>query len=516
MRLKHSARNLAAAWTGQAVYVVLNFVTLSVFNRMLGQQYLDVQGLFTTVLTILSLSELGIGSAIIFALYEPLAKGEDEKVRSLMRLFKRCYLIIGSFIICVGVGLAPFIEYFINGSTPVPLDELRFYFFCFVLNSGVSYFFVYRSLLISASQKQYLVSIISYSANVLRCVAQIILLVLTHNYLLFLICMVGSTFLGNAACAWLAGRMFPYLKSKAPIAPVDPPVLSRLKKNIFAMILHKVATVATMSTSTLVINASVGTGLVGSYYSYTMIINTLGTTLDQAFGAIVASIGNLAVLESSERQYEVFKTTFLFNALLYTVTAVPLLCGINAFVTEIWLDSGYQLPTVTIVLIVLFYYFKGMRATALSFTGAYGLYWQTKFKPVVETLVLVGFSIALVGRFEIAGVVAAGIISTVFVCIVYEGYTVFKYALKRSCRGYFLRLGLYVLVALVLAGIASALCLLVPGQGLLPFLIKIFLGLAVAFLGFIVAFGRTAEFTALRGMIVHLLREMQGKLRKTV
>jgi O-antigen/teichoic acid export membrane protein len=515
MRLERSIRNLLAGWLGQAVFVVVNFVTLSVFNHELGQRYMDVQGLFTNVLVILSLSELGVGMAITYELYRPLADNDIPRIRSLMRLFKRAYLIIGVAIIGIGGALTPFIQHLINGTMSIPTHELQLYFFCFVLNSGISYFFSYKGALIIADQKKYFVLLYQYGFQIGMCVAQIIVLLLTRNYLLFLCCLLASTLLQNILTARKADRLYPYIKEKTAIEPIEPTTLQGIKKNIFALVLHRIATIASTPVSTLIVNSAVGTATVGMYYVYnSQIITGLFRIMDQAFDAIIASVGNLAVTESKERQTQVFKTTFFINALLYTITAVPLLCVIDVFVGDIWLDQSYVFPFSITALIVALYFLKGMRSAGLSFIQAYGLYWQTRWKAIIESVVLVSLCLILVVEYQIAGVVVAGLISTLLVSSVYEGVMLFKHGLKQSCRWYFLRLALYALVAFALSAVAYAVCALIPGEGIGVFFAKGFVALVIAAGGFTLVFFRTNEFHEFMDIIRRLFVRLRSGISR--
>jgi O-antigen/teichoic acid export membrane protein len=513
MRLERSIRNLLTGWLGQAVFIAVNFVTLSVFNHELGQRYMDVQGLFTNVLVILSLSELGVGMAITYELYRPLADNDIVRIRSLMRLFKRAYLIIGITIIAIGCVLTPFIQHLINGTTSIPVDEIRLYFFCFVLNSGISYFFSYKGSLIIADQKKYFVLLYQYGFQIVMCVIQIVVLLFTHNYLLFLCCQLASTLLQNILIARKADRLYPYIKERTAIEPIERETLQGIKKNLFALVLHRVATIASTPASTLIVNSAVGTAMVGMYYVYnSQIVMSLFRIMDQAFDAIIASVGNLAVKESKERQVQVFKTTFFINALLYTITAVPLLCVIDVFIGDIWLDRSYVFPFSITALIVALYFLKGMRSAGLSFIQAYGLYWQTRWKAIIESVVLVSLCLILVVEYQIAGVVIAGLISTLLVSTTYEGFMLFKHGLKQSCRWYFLRFILYFAVAFVLGVVAYALCLLVPVDGVGEFFAKGLISLLVAAGGFTAVFFRTSEFHE----FVDIIRRLFARLRSNL
>ena len=205
-RVKSSVRNVLAAWGGQAAYAICAFVVRAIFVDTLASEYVGLETLFTSLLTILSLADLGVGSAITFALYKPLAFDDRQQVKSLMRLFKRAYIVIGCVVIAAGACMTPFSSGLLGSSAP-DIPNLKLYFFCFVLNTGISYFFSYKASLITADQKNYVVSLIQYGFQIAMCGAQIAVLLVTGNYLLYLCCMIASTLLQNIVIAHTAIRL---------------------------------------------------------------------------------------------------------------------------------------------------------------------------------------------------------------------------------------------------------------------------------------------------------------------
>lgn len=503
-------RNVLVAWLGQAFSVLLSFVTRSVFAHLLAMEYMGLENLFSNVLTILSLAELGVGSAIVFSLYDPLAKNDTAKIKSLMRLFKRAYIAIGLVVAALGLVLSFFIPVLIKDVPDIPY--LNLYFLCFVFNTSISYFFAYKGALIMADQKKYVVSLIQYGGQSVMCLAQIAVLLLTQNYFLFLACMIGSTVLQNLIIWKLADRMYPYLKEK-DIDPVDPETLTAIKKNVFALVLHRLAGAASNPASSLIISTFVGINAIAIYGNYMLVYNSLARILDQTFDAITAPVGNLGVSESSERQYEVFTTCFFVNALLYTVISCGLLCLFNPFV-GVFFGENYVFPLSLVGLIVLMFFLKGLRTAALTFTTAYGLFWHTRWKALIETAVLLILSLVLVQYFEIAGVIVASIISTTFVSSIYEGYMLYKHGLHRSSRSYFAKFYLYVVFAFALAAIAYGLCSLIPGAGVLIFLAKGVVGVVVPLLGFGIAFRKSREFAETMSLARRMTSKVTQKLKK--
>lgn len=511
-RVANSLKNVFAAWGGQLVSVIGSLVVRAVFVATLAQEYVGLESLFSSVLTILSLADLGVGSAIVYSLYEPLAKGDKESVKSLMRLFKRAYIVIGIAIICVGAALAPFIKYILGSDAPdIPMLEV--YFFCFVLNTGISYFFSYRGSLIIADQKSYVVFLIQYAFQIVLSVFQIVVLLTTGNYLLFLVCMLGSTLLQNICITIVANKRYPYLKEK-DVQPIDKEVLSGIKKNMVGLVIHRLAGAASTPTNNIIITAFVNLTTMSLYGNYLLITNALSRVMSRMFDSIIASVGNLSVETSEDRQYEVFKTTLFINAILYAVISGGLLCSCNAFIVGVWhLGEDWLLPSHVVIFMVLMFYVKGLRNTGLTFTSAYGLYWYTKWKAVAETVFLPVLALLLVKPFGIVGVFAASIISSLGISTVYEAWAVYRHGFHKPLRDYARLFSIYLISGVVGIGAAFVLCELMPLDGALAFFVKGFVGVCVPGALYVALFGRTREFRECASIFKRLAGKVVGKLK---
>lgn len=508
-RVGNAMRNVFAAWGGQALYAIGSFSVRAVFVAQLAQVYVGLESLFSSILTILSLADLGVGSAIVFALYEPLAKGDKDTVKSLMRLFKRTYIVIGLVIILLGALIAPNVEVFL-GSNPPEIEFLEIYFFCFVLNTGVSYFFSYKGSLIIADQKSYVVYVVQYSVMILMCVVQIAVLLLTSNYLLFLICMIGSTLLQNIVIVVVANKRYPYLKEK-DVKPVDKQLLDDIKKNIAGLMMHKIAGAASTPASNLIITNFVSLAATSLYGNYLLVVNALTNVLNKVFDSIIASVGNLGVLESKERQREVFYTTLFVNAFLFAVVSTGFLCCVNSFIVALF-GAEWQFDVVTTSLIVLLFYVKGMRSAALSFTSAYGLYWHTRWKAVLEAIFLPLLALILVFPLGINGVFLGCIISSLFISSVYEGWAVCRHAIDTPLHSYMLKLGNYMLFSLVVMFSLFALCEMIPLTCWMGFFVKGFIGVSASTALWILVYGRTREWKEVSRVLKHVGGRLFGKL----
>lgn len=508
MRLKRSLQNAFVGVFGQIFSIVCNFATRMVFVRVLSQEYLGIEGLFSSLLLLLSLAELGIGSAIIFSLYEPLAKDDQPKIRALMRLYRIAYWTIAGVVSVLGLALSFKLEWFIRDMPDIP--HLQTYFLIFVANTAVSYLFSYKASLIQADQKQYVVNLWQYFFTFVMCATQIILLLTTGSYLAFLLTMLVSTAVQNICIAVVADRMYPFIKGRGDVAPVDPETMDQIKKNTFALVLHKIAGIASTPATNMILSAFVGLRVVAIYANYLLVTLALQRLVNKVFDAAVASIGNLGVTESRERQREVFDLALYVNALLGTLVSVPLLAVFTTTMT-VFFGADYVFAGAIEFAIVALFFLKMIRTTALSFTSAFGLYWFTRWKAVVETVVLIGLSLLAAPTFGIGGILVANCVTSFFVSGLIEGYMLFKHGLGVSSRRYFVRVTGYCALVFALGALTYLALSPIGHETIGDLLIRGVISLVVATIGFFGATMRTGEFK----QFMELTKNVRGLLRRS-
>lgn len=489
MRSKSSAKNLVVALIGQAFGLIISFIARIIFVKFLSDEYLGLNGLFTNLLTMLSLVELGVGSALVYSLYKPLADGDNEKVKSLMDLYRKAYNIIGGVVLIIGILFIPFYRYLIS---EVPsISHLDFIYILFVLNTAISYFYSYKRSLIICDQKRYIATIYRYVFYFLLNVFQIIVLFLTHNYILYLITQVVFTWLENICISIKADRMYPYLKDKN-IKKLDKKELNTISKNVRAMLFHKIGGVVVNSTDNILISKLVGLIAVGMYSNYYLITSALDTITAQFFNAITASVGNLGACTNSKKVKETFNTTFFLNYLIYGVITVCLLILFNPFI-EVWLGKKYLFDFGVVLVITICFYLKGIRKTCLTFKDALGLFWQDRYKPIIESIINLVASIILGIRYGVLGIFMGTIISTVTTSLWIEPYVLYKYYFKKNIIDYLYRFIKYTLVVVLTYLIVQKIVILISINGILGLLIKGVVSLILSILIMTIVFIKTNE-----------------------
>lgn len=269
-RTKNSILNFITNLGSMLLTVLLNFITRSVFIHTLGSSYLGIEGLFTNILSMLSLAELGFGSAIVFKLYRPIQENDQQRLRVLMKLYKRVYLIIGGVIIVLGLCLLPLLPHLIEDYDSLAALGLNatVIFLIYLFSSASSYwFFGYKTSFVEATQKSYKLTVIGYAISIASSLCQILILVLTGNFILYLLCQILFSVTRNLVYAAVCDKNHPYLKEKTS-ERVSRTELKEFFKDCSALLLYRVSNVIIGGSDNIVLSSLVGLSTVGLYANY--------------------------------------------------------------------------------------------------------------------------------------------------------------------------------------------------------------------------------------------------------
>lgn len=422
-RTEKSKKNMLISLLGQTIILLISFVTRSVFVKTLSSEYLGLNGLFSNIISLLSLSELGVGIAITYSLYKPIADNNINEINAIMYLYKQVYKYIGLFILSAGLLIIPFLSFFIKGAGEIPY--LKFYFILYILNSVVTYFYTYKQSLVVAYQNNYIVSLNRYLFTFIRNVFQIIILLKYNSFMMYLVTQIIFTLIENTMISKIADRMYPFIKNNQT-ASISKETSREIKKNTLAMLFHKIGTVIVNGTDNVIISKFVGLASVGMYSNYWLVVTSLNAVYDYAFSSLTATVGNLGLTQSKEYSLNVFKKIYFVNYWIYSFSAVSLTILFNPFIS-LWLGDSYVLSQFTVYLIVINFYITGMRTGVNTFKNSYGLFWNDRYKPLIESLVNLIASLILVQFYGVNGVLVGTIISTLTTSFWIEPLVLFKH-----------------------------------------------------------------------------------------
>ena len=443
-RSEYVIKNASVTLAMQGIKNLLAFVSRTIFVYTLGVEYLGVNSLFTDILTVLSFAELGVGNAMVFSLYKPIAEKNTEKIKSLMRLYAKAYKVIGIVIAAMGICVVPFLKYIV-GDVSYVRENLTVLYLLFLTNSVISYFFVYKKSLIIADQKNYIVDIyqqIFYAAQV---VAQSIFLIITKQFIPYLVIVVICTFLNNLFMAKKADKMYPYLHEK-DVLPLEEAEVESITKNVKALVIYKIGGIILESTDSIFISSIINVMTVGLYANYKMVINVFRTIGNQVMNSIVASVGNLNASAASEKKESVFNEMFFLNAWFYGFTTAGLCCFLTPLV-KIWLGSSYVISFSSVLAACIYFYVSNMHYPCYTYRTTAGLFVYGKFVPLISAVINIVLDIALGNLWGLSGILWASTISRVVTYEIVDPVLVYKRVFKSSVKRYF---GLYMAYAVLI------------------------------------------------------------------
>ena len=505
-RTEYSVMNTTVAFTAQVAAILMGFFTRVVFTRTLSEGYVGINGLFTDILNILSLSELGVGTAITYALYGPIARNDIKKQQILMRMFRTFYRITAGVVLGAGLCLIPFLDILMKDRPDV--DHLIVIYLLYLLNSVVSYLLIYKKTLVDAYQMNYITVMYHNGFLILQDLCQIIILLFTGNFILFLLAAVVCTIGGNICMSRKADSLFPYLKEPCR-DHLSQGEHQGIMRNVRAMLMHKIGNVVVNNTDNLLISSFVGVVTAGIYSNYFLIIGSVRQVLDQAMLGVTASVGNLGVTEGKEKFSQIFDRLFFIGYWLFGFAGICLLELLNPFV-ELAFGKKYLFQKEIVLILCINFFIKGMRRAVLIFKESMGLFWYDRYKALAEAILNLVISIALVTHFGVVGVFAGTFCSTVLTSVWVEPYVVYKHRLEKPVSAFFIKYAGYLIVMATVWGITEYFCRFVNGQAFWVLILRLGICLVVPNALLWLVYRRTVEWKELWSLIQRIIKKVSA------
>ena len=504
MRSENSVKNSLAAIVGQAISLIFGFVTRIVFVRVLGEAYLGVNGVFYSVLSLLSLTELGLGSAITFALYRPLAEKDDEAVGRIMNLYALAYRIVAAVVMAIGLLLIPFLGYL---TREVPeVDNLLIIYLLFLVNSAASYLFSYRRALICAAELDRRNSLNTSIFSIIQNALQLAVLLYCRSYIFYLVIQLVVTVASNIEISLAAKRMFGFLGHVRGLPPPDE--RREIWKNVKAMFINRFGNVAVTGTDNLLI-ASIDVILVGLYSNYLLVLQTIQTILSQAITAVTASVGNL-IADGGERSGEIYSDLMLAVAWMYGFSAIALDCLMTPFI-RLSFGEGLEIPELCVHLMALNFYINGIRQPNLMYINAAGLFSPVKYKGFVEAAINLGTSLLFMSfGWGLFGILLGTTVSHLATSMWWEPLCVDRHYLGGHSLSRFALGNIGYAVILGLGWITTRAAVSFCGAGVGGFILSVVIVAILPNLVYLLFLHRTREFAYLYGVG----RRMLGRVVK--
>lgn len=436
-RTEFATLNTSIALAIQPFSVIIGFINRTIFVSILGVTYLGLSSYLTSIVSILSLAELGIGEAMSYALYSPLVREEHGKINAFMILFKKLYRIIGVSIFVFGGILSLFLPNLIKDYTIN--SELYWIFFLFIFNSGSSYFFAYKRTLLYVDQRNYVMNLINFGLNTLRVFLQIAILIFTQNFIFYLLIETILNIIGNVIMSYIVDRLYNYLYNEE-ITPINQEEKEKFIRNIKGNTLGSIGAKIVFQTDSILMAKFINLAAIGIYGNYTYVLGFVAMLVNTVMGSITSSIGNLIHSEDTTLEAKISflkKYQFIAFSLIY-FASISYLLFVHPFII-IWLGENLSFNQWTEIVIVINFFLTAYRQPNLVLISVHGLSYEQNKKVIAEILLNIFLSLyfLIVLELGVAGILLGTIGSTLLTCTWYEPYSVFKYGLKTSSKNYF-------------------------------------------------------------------------------
>lgn len=443
-RTKKAKRNIVYELLNTFVKTILPFITRTVLIHVLGKMYLGLNSLFVSILQTLSLAELGVGSAIVYSMYKPFAENDTAKVNAYLNLYRKIYRIIGLGILCAGLLLLPFLPRLIKDDLPSGIHLTALY----LINLGntvISYWvFSYKRSLLRANQRSDVLSRIDMWLNMGASLVRCIILLAFKNYYLYCIVAPLSTILRNLIVEYRTRQMYPQYFCEGKVEKEE---ITAIKKNVGGLLSYKISGVFRNSFDSIILSAFIGLGTLACYNNYYYVLNTILTTISTVTNSITAGIGNKLVVSPQKDNYSDFKKFLLLYMWFGCWCTVSLFCLYQPFI-RLWVGEEMLFSDGIKNIFCVYFFARMMNTLCYVYRQAAGIWWEDRFRPIMEALANLTLNILLVRRFGVIGVMLSTIAAMLPFNTIWGSWILYKNVFtEEKYRDYLIRLGYYAVIA---------------------------------------------------------------------
>lgn len=506
-RTENSLRNIKFGMINRIESIVLPFIFRTLIIYYLGEEYTGLNSLFSSILQVLNVTELGFGTAIAASMYAPIANHDTKTVNALLNLYRKIYNTLAVIILVSGVVLLPFLPHLIKGNPPAGVN-IYWLFIIYLANTVISYsLFAYRITLINANQRSDLSEKAGAICKLIIAIPQLLAIVFFKNILFYCALNTICTALYNLYCAYTAKKYFPEYYAEGIL---DNEIKTKIQKDVIALSFSKIGEVISLSFDTIIISAFLSLSAVAYYDNYNYIMSALNGFIGLLYAAIVASVGNSLATESIEKNYTDYRKFYFLNEWIIGWCCICVACLSQDFI-QAWIGTRFQLPMWVVLTLVARFFFLQIRRIDQTYKDAAGIWWADRLRPIVGSVFNFVLNVLLVRTLGIAGVALSTVASYVLIEIPWETHALFSNYFKHSMREHFSDV-LKEMTALVISGIVTFFaCRVIPADGILGFILKAPVCLAIPNAFFYFLFRKNELFVESSGFLTRILKKTFGR-----
>lgn len=462
-RTKNATKNIIFGIALKMYQVIIPFLMRTAIIYYLGVEYLGLDGLFTSILQVLNMAELGVGSAMIFSMYKPIAVDDTEKICKLMNLYKIYYRFIGLTIAVVGIVICPFVPYLIKSDLPEGMNIYILY----LLNLGATvlsyWLFAYKNSLLHAYQRIDIISKVTLIINTIEYILQFIVIFIWKSYYLYVIIVLLNQICINIVTSKVVDKMYPNYKAKGKLEKTEIKEINQKVKDLFTA---KIGGVIVNSADSIVISAFLGLTILAIYQNYYYILKAIIAMVLVIFNSCTAGIGNSIIVESEEKNYKDLKKFTFIIIWIAGFCATALLCLYQPFM-KLWVGEELLLSFSTVVCFCIYFYVYEINSLLNVYKDAAGIWHKDRFRPLITALTNLTLNLILVNFIGIYGVILSTVLSTLLVGFPWLIYNLFDEIFKRSPKEYLLKLLKYTIINVIIAVIVYTFTSLIKGYSII-------------------------------------------------
>ena len=502
-RTKNATRNIIFGVILRAYQIIVPFLMRTAMIYLMGVQYLGLNSLFTSVLQVLNLAELGVGSAMIYSMYRPIAEDDNTTICALMKLYRTYYRLIGLIIAVVGCILTPFIPKLISGDIPQGINIYILY----LLNLGATvlsyWLFAYKNSILQAHQRTDIVSKVTLITNTIQYVLQLFVLWIFKNYYLYVIVMLVTQALTNIVTAIMADKIYPQFKPKGELHKEE---IHQINQKIRDLFTAKLGGVVVGSADTIVISAFLGLTTLAVYQNYYFIMNSICGFITVIFSAITAGIGNSLVTESSEKNYNDFKK---FTFIICFILCICCCCFVGLYqpFMKLWVGKKFMLSFSFVILFCILFYCLELAMVWATVKDAAGLWHSDRFRPLIGACANLIMNIVLVQVIGLYGIILSTVFSYIFISMPWLIHNLFKF--NESLKVYLKDLSMYILVAILATTITTIICRKITFVGIFELVFKGIISIIIPVSIEILCYRKKEEFKESIKLVKKMLKKGQ-------
>lgn len=508
-RTKNAVRNIFFGLILKIYQIFIPFAVRTLMIYFMGMKYLGLNSLFVSILQVLNLAELGVGSAMIYSMYQPIAKNDTKSICVLMNLYRTYYRIIGLVIAFLGICIAPFLPYLIKKDLPTDINLYVLYFLNLSVTVMSYWLFSYKNSILQAMQRMDIISKISLLISTLQFLLQVIVIILWKNYYLFVLVMLAMQIVNNLLTAYYANRMYPDCLPYGHLSKEEKQVINRRIRDIFTA---RIGSTIVNSADTIVISTFLGLSVLAIYQNYFYLLTAVSGFIFILFQSITAGIGNSLVVESNEKNFSDFnKLTFLIVWMAGVCTCC-FLCLYQIFMT-LWVGERYLLSFSVVICFCLYFFVTIISGLLNLYKDASGIWHKDKWRTLITALSNLILNILTIHSWGVYGVILSTVLSTILIGMPWLIHNLFTVLFERKQMYKFLyRLCRYVLVTFINCVLCYEACSFITSVNWLTLIIRLLLCLIISNLLYYFAYKKMSEFQDCLRLIDNVKKNFKSML----